>query len=321
MPGKAKRSKLADSPELHERLAIPFELRCGACGRKGTYPVGRLYVDPTLTQPGQERLDDAFSFTGYFHCTHCKAGGPWQLTPTSTRALMVLVVEAMSSPEHARIHLARLTLFDGTVSRWPTAGEVHLKQVIDKDPGDYFPWNRLGNLYKCGDAGDKAVEAFHEALKRNEHDVESLHSLGEIYGDRKEDETAAGYFHQVLLHARHAPARTSRELLRVIVRDTLEWLTMLHLESDMRIPLFPKPPGPDPSTVLQFNLTDEEDMERMVDLWLTGKSPAPAKPAKPVNPASNWSPGWTPRPPQTVGRNDPCPCGSGKKYKACCLRS
>ncbi|OYV65112.1 MAG: hypothetical protein B7Z72_12525, partial [Gemmatimonadetes bacterium 21-71-4] len=22
-----------------------------------------------------------------------------------------------------------------------------------------------------------------------------------------------------------------------------------------------------------------------------------------------------------VGRNDPCPCGSGKKYKKCCLRS
>lgn len=22
---------------------------------------------------------------------------------------------------------------------------------------------------------------------------------------------------------------------------------------------------------------------------------------------------------QKVGRNDPCPCGSGKKYKACCI--
>jgi uncharacterized protein YecA (UPF0149 family) len=22
---------------------------------------------------------------------------------------------------------------------------------------------------------------------------------------------------------------------------------------------------------------------------------------------------------KTVGRNDPCPCGSGKKYKKCCL--
>jgi uncharacterized protein YchJ len=23
---------------------------------------------------------------------------------------------------------------------------------------------------------------------------------------------------------------------------------------------------------------------------------------------------------QKVGRNDPCPCGSGKKYKHCCLK-
>jgi preprotein translocase subunit SecA len=23
---------------------------------------------------------------------------------------------------------------------------------------------------------------------------------------------------------------------------------------------------------------------------------------------------------ERVGRNDPCPCGSGKKYKNCCLR-
>ena len=23
----------------------------------------------------------------------------------------------------------------------------------------------------------------------------------------------------------------------------------------------------------------------------------------------------------SVGRNDPCPCGSGKKYKACCMRT
>ena len=25
-------------------------------------------------------------------------------------------------------------------------------------------------------------------------------------------------------------------------------------------------------------------------------------------------------PPQKTGRNDPCPCGSGKKYKQCCLK-
>jgi preprotein translocase subunit SecA len=24
---------------------------------------------------------------------------------------------------------------------------------------------------------------------------------------------------------------------------------------------------------------------------------------------------------QRIGRNDPCPCGSGKKYKRCCLKN
>ena len=28
----------------------------------------------------------------------------------------------------------------------------------------------------------------------------------------------------------------------------------------------------------------------------------------------------SPRPAAAVGRNDPCPCGSGKKYKKCCGR-
>jgi hypothetical protein len=26
------------------------------------------------------------------------------------------------------------------------------------------------------------------------------------------------------------------------------------------------------------------------------------------------------RPGSKIGRNDPCPCGSGKKYKSCCMR-
>ncbi len=39
-----------------------------------------------------------------------------------------------------------------------------------------------------------------------------------------------------------------------------------------------------------------------------------------ANPGSRQNPGASPRPPsaQKVGRNDPCYCGSGKKYKKCC---
>jgi len=32
------------------------------------------------------------------------------------------------------------------------------------------------------------------------------------------------------------------------------------------------------------------------------------------------TPGQMARKPPKVGRNDPCPCGSGKKFKKCCLK-
>ena len=39
--------------------------------------------------------------------------------------------------------------------------------------------------------------------------------------------------------------------------------------------------------------------------------------AEPPSPASSLAPQPVPRQ-QEIGRNDPCPCGSGKKYKKCC---
>jgi preprotein translocase subunit SecA len=44
-----------------------------------------------------------------------------------------------------------------------------------------------------------------------------------------------------------------------------------------------------------------------------------------ISPNDSFAPGESPKQaPQTsgpkVGRNDPCPCGSGKKYKKCCGR-
>ncbi|MBL8295267.1 MAG: SEC-C domain-containing protein [Bryobacterales bacterium] len=55
-----------------------------------------------------------------------------------------------------------------------------------------------------------------------------------------------------------------------------------------------------------------------------GPTPQPAasltkEPAKNPQPLSNQqSAKRNPAPRPTVGRNSPCPCGSGKKYKRCC---
>jgi preprotein translocase subunit SecA len=44
-----------------------------------------------------------------------------------------------------------------------------------------------------------------------------------------------------------------------------------------------------------------------------------ARPAAPVAPAATRASARRSSE-QRVGRNDPCPCGSGKKYKRCCGR-
>jgi preprotein translocase subunit SecA len=48
------------------------------------------------------------------------------------------------------------------------------------------------------------------------------------------------------------------------------------------------------------------------DEMLPGPMPGPFQGPMPGPPAAAVSR-------RKVGRNDPCPCGSGKKYKKCCL--
>ena len=70
----------------------------------------------------------------------------------------------------------------------------------------------------------------------------------------------------------------------------------------------------------------ESDPERLVAYAfgrLAGKSPAEAGKAIPPVPVPAQPRPAPPRLPerrQKVGRNDPCPCGSGKKFKKCCGR-
>src|SRR5579884_2888420 len=46
------------------------------------------------------------------------------------------------------------------------------------------------------------------------------------------------------------------------------------------------------------------------------RTPHSQQSAKPAAPATHAA---TPRPAPKIGRNDYCPCGSGLKYKKCCL--
>ena len=70
-----------------------------------------------------------------------------------------------------------------------------------------------------------------------------------------------------------------------------------------------------------FDMTDPDDMQRFMLAYNVAQLEkfASEKPkASPSPPPQR--PATIHRPSQRVGRNEPCPCGSGRKFKKCCMR-
>src|ERR1019366_7444686 len=78
------------------------------------------------------------------------------------------------------------------------------------------------------------------------------------------------------------------------------------------------------ATHLILGLVNEQTAAEILDFCegrLTGEMAADVAKAKlPILPSSRPSLPRNPEIKQKVGRNDPCPCGSGKKFKTCCMR-
>jgi hypothetical protein len=313
-------------PPFHGKL----ELICKSCGAKGKYKVGRIIFSLHRVNENspQEALEEGLGFSALVRCPKCKAGGPWGL-PTKSLALLVgLLSDDSQSPQEKGIQFGLLQMFDGTLVRSAVEAEEHLKKLIAANPEDYFLWSRLGNVYDSAEEDQLAMEAFHKAVELNPLDVESHHSLGNYYLVLGQREKAAHHYHQVLLHCQDAPARTKAKpkLLRGIVRYCLEDLFDLHNKSRGKIDFFPPPPPLPPDAAYEkpvlmlreFDLSSEKGWEKLTDMFLEPRPPLVDRIKEKV---SSWLPSWAkklPEIPLKVGRNDPCICGSGKKFKHCC---
>ncbi len=73
-----------------------------------------------------------------------------------------------------------------------------------------------------------------------------------------------------------------------------------------------------PRTIGDF-LSDLEHRGRLADGAMLGKYVAAMREA--YLEATAEKPAPVVRPAEKIGRNDPCPCGSGQKYKKCCMRT
>src|SRR5438045_655476 len=125
------------TPDIFPPFEGKLELRCRACKGSAAYAVGRIFLDPEAFQkpvPPDGSSGDIAAFTAYFHCVHCGAGGPWDLTASSMLTLMGLFFEFSQKPEAARFTFAKLQLFDGTCVHSATEAEAYLQARLEDDP-------------------------------------------------------------------------------------------------------------------------------------------------------------------------------------------
>jgi hypothetical protein len=96
------------------------------------------------------------------------------------------------------------------------------------------------------------------------------------------------------------------------------WMRFKHFEEDLQWAL-EHPEAP-------YQRQDEytlwgDSIEELLTWWSFSKDTSKEQ----ISPRELYLPGWLSEPAvnpyREIGRNDPCPCGSGKKFKKCCLQA
>lgn len=324
-----RRLNVYDVPRLEE----PLSLICGACGASGRYDVGRVTLDPAVIKASdRDIIQEAVGFTGYFRCRECDAGGPWELPDETSMYITMMGMAAMSGIEDAPVCFGPIATFDNKVFRYATDCEAHLKKLIDLEPERAFLWVRLGNLYNHAGQDKLAKAAYERAIELDPKDIEAHSMFGQILIETGRYLKAVPHFHAVLKHVRDA-RQVSKKLRRQLARGAIESLLEAHAESNGEIDLLPtmslqelrKPREDEPVVVelREFDLGTEDGINELCDMFVEPPRRAGwnllrrrKKPARDVLDdrvaVSIRREGFA------VGRNDPCPCGSGRKYKKCC---
>jgi tetratricopeptide (TPR) repeat protein len=324
------------------RVEKPLPLVCGACGALGRYNVGTVTLDPTVAKsPDRDAIEKAVGFTGYFRCRKCDAGGPWELPPETVVYLTALALTALSGIEDVPLVLGCSATFDKQIFRYATDGEAHLKGLIDHEPERAFLWVRLGNLYSHAGQNERAETAYERAIELDPKDIEAHSMLGQVLIETGRPLEAVPNWHAVLKHVRDA-RQVNKELRRNLVRGAIECLLAAHAESNGQIDLLPtmdpsemeKARGDEPAVLelREFDLGSEEGINDLCAMFLERprrsgrglfprrKKRVPDATGKAACCPDDWPATPIHRETPTVGRNDRCPCGSGRKYKKCCGR-
>ncbi|MFP4600535.1 MAG: SEC-C metal-binding domain-containing protein [Persicimonas sp.] len=331
---------------------LRVELRCTECRRIYNYEADRIFIDTHDAHDDKDNLLGSMMANRVITCKNCGAVDSYEFTKSNFARLMPVMMRSMMSEESmsgnpmpGRVVRGRQQLFDGTRVESPSQALAYLEEQTRRHPNSGPMWRRLGNLRQKYGQPEQAAQAWQKALDVDPTEAEAAFSLAaHFWGEQTTDgATAADYVLDGLERLPQADAdeETRRALahelvgmLRAFAPYLDESLVMLAAWSGG---VFGKQAVLDMSEVdirrvtgwprlselfargafasVRFAVGESAEHDTRLERLINDEVPMPSR-----LPTAGSSQTYVKDEAEDVGRNDPCPCGSGKKYKRCCLR-
>ena len=270
-------------PLTHDHISM--HLTCPDCGETNPYEVHEVYLSPVDLEAGPYIGDD-------LTCRSCGGKGPLEpggpITNIGLMAEMMRYKEATDSgePYDGPLKLGITKMTDGRELA-PSAAVREYRGRLAANPESVPDLLGLGNLYKYLGPRRRSEECFERSMELDPAAPEAARSLAQIRFEAGDEEGAFRLLQRAVAQRHHW--RFHR---------LMEGATPADFRADF---------------VSMYNDLAEH----------LGQETLPAAPPGPASRRLFFQDPLRPEPIRRdpkVGRNDPCPCGSGKKYKKCCLR-
>ena len=290
---------------------VRLSLRCKACGRERSYLFPKVYCDlGTIKDKQKSAKYDSIIIPQRVVCQKCGAVDQYEIGAMGHIALIAnLLVQAEPELQLFRREDQRVQFVEFT-TRWgcmhPLEGLERYQVEIARHPNDADLRVGYGNVLEFLGRNDQAEAEYQSAGEIDPQNPHAWHNLAKLAADRGDYAEAIRLWQRVLEVTPHSklPAEERRLFLET-ARDSLK-----ALRGHARLRPEAQPEGSISRHAVPLSTRTVE-----------GESVT--SPLRPVQPSRAGPPTGTPpaaqeaRPVPRVGRNQPCPCGSGKKYKYC----
>ena len=274
---------------------LRLRLHCTACGYEREHQIETIYCDLGTMDRRDKGEPTPFSEYVIPHritCPKCGAVDQYRLSNLAYMTLMAEMLKIQAAHELGKpedetddgpLRFIRFALADGREMH-PFAARDMYRQQVETEPNRPELRVRYANVLRFLDYHKEAVEQYRAALSLDPSNLEAYLNLGQLaqtVGNRLE---ARQMFESLIEHApmSRLPLKERQDC---VAEATAELVALS-------------------GRAIQVSAPKRQVQPKR---WETAPGRVPG-----IAPSRSLAPGA-----HKVGRNDPCPCGSGKKYKKC----